>query len=424
MAQTRQSLLRGYVFIGGGLLIAAILFYTARLAQEMEAEAQSVSFLFAQFAANTALTVNNPDTDPEVIEVYRDVISRINFPIVLTDARGIPHIWRHIGVDLSEVTDTEILQADPEDPPDAGPYAVVFAKRDQLAAMHDPIPLRFGDSDRIQGYVYFGRSSLVTKLRYFPLIELSLVVIFLVLALLGYRSIKESEQRNVWVGMAKETAHQLGTPISSLMGWLELLRARVTEAASPAPAVSLDRAFLDDVLAEMENDTARLTKIAARFSNVGSVPKLVQQDIVPVVGEATRYLLRRLPQMGATVQILEKFEEVPVVNINRELMAWVVENLLKNALDSVDKQEGVISVEVRREPHAEAVDVRVSDNGRGMTAEERRRVFDPGFTTKKRGWGLGLSLSKRIVEEYHGGRIFVERAAPGEGSTFVVRFPV
>lgn len=174
----------------------------------------------------------------------------------------------------------------------------------------------------------------------------------------------------------------------------------------------------------MENDVARLSKVAARFSNVGSVPRLEQQDIVPVVAEAAQYLRRRLPQMGSRVEIIEELPEVPPININRELMEWVFENLLRNALDSVDREHGVIKLIVHRDPHIESVDVRVEDNGRGMTPAEQSRVFEPGFSTKRRGWGLGLSLSRRIVEDYHGGRLILSRSEPGEGTTFTVRFPL
>ncbi len=423
----KSQLLRNYLFIGGIVLIAGLLIVTDRIVRRLEEESRAVSFIFAQFAANTASTTGSGETDPKVQQTYRDVISQIDFPLILTDRSGTPRVWRHVGVEMDEVTDFEISALDPENPPETGALRVVLDKLADLDAQNDPIPIqRPGDLNDF-GHVHYGTSPLLRQLRFFPLIELSMVSIFMLLAVLGYRSIKENEQRSVWVGMAKETAHQLGTPISSLMGWLEVLREQVRSAEegqqSPA-AVALDRTFLDDVLSEMDNDAARLEKIAARFSNVGSAPRLLQQDIVPVVGEATHYLMRRLPHMKSSVEITEHLEEVPPVNINRELMEWVMENLLKNALDSVDREDGHIHVEVKREPHTETVDIRITDNGRGMTAAEQRRVFEPGYSTKRRGWGLGLSLSRRIVEEYHGGRLLLERSAPGEGTTFVVQFPV
>jgi signal transduction histidine kinase len=395
--------------------------YAGELARKVKAEAESVSLVFAHFAAMTASTATGDD-DPRVAQSYREVINRINFPLILTDRKDRPRVWRHVGVGLDEVTDHEIETLDPKAPPVSGPMATLLVRVKELDAQNRPIPIQREGFGEPFGYVHYGQSPLVRELRLFPLVELTIVVVFILLAVLGYRSVKLSEQRSVWVGMAKETAHQLGTPISSLMGWLEVLRERV--GGGEAGRAQIDRAFLDDLLDEMENDTARLEKIAARFSNVGSVPHLQVQDIVPIVAEAVRYLARRLPQMGARVEIQEQYDEVPPVNVNRELMEWVVENLLKNALDAVDQEKGQIQVEVRREPQTESVDVRISDNGRGMTPREQHDVFTPGYSTKRRGWGLGLSLSRRIVEEYHGGRLFLAHSAPSAGSTFVIRFPL
>jgi signal transduction histidine kinase len=223
------------------------------------------------------------------------------------------------------------------------------------------------------------------------------------------------------VGLARETAHQLGTPISSLLGWLELLRERVAD--QPGEQVAFPRADLDSMIDEMENDAARLQKVAARFSHIGSVPNLVLTDITPVVSEAVHYLKRRLPHLGRRIEVREVYGDVPPINANRELVEWVVENLLVNSINAVDAQNGSIEVRLERRAERETVELIVTDNGRGMTPDEQARVFDPGYTTRKRGWGLGLTLAKRIVEEYHGGRIYVRRSAPGEGSTFVIEFP-
>lgn len=422
MMGSRPELLRSYLFVGGIAMIAVLFVITDQLVRRMDEEAQSVSLLFAEFAANTASS-SGGDQDPRVQEVYRDVITRINFPLVLTDRQGRPRVWRHVGVDLDEVTEHEVQTLDPENPVPGSALAVILTRVRELDEENDPIPIRLPGRREEFGHVHFGKSPLSAQLRYFPLLEFAMVAVFGLLALLGYRSIKDSEQRSVWVGMARETAHQLGTPISSLMGWLEVVRDRLP--ADKEEAVALDRSFVDEVLGEIENDTARLSKIAARFSNVGSVPNLDEQDVVPVVAEATHYLMRRLPHVRGKVKLVEKYGEVPPVNINEELMEWVVENLLKNALDAIERgEEGEIVVEVRRQPNTETVDIRISDNGRGMAPAEQRRIFEPGYSTKQRGWGLGLSLSRRIVEEYHGGRLFLEASEPGKGTTFCVQFPV
>jgi signal transduction histidine kinase len=186
--------------------------------------------------------------------------------------------------------------------------------------------------------------------------------------------------------------------------------------------VTIGRAELAETLADMEGDIDRLNKVAQRFSHIGSAPQLVLQDVVPVVREAVQYVRRRTPQAGA-VELRERYEEVPPINLNRELLEWVLENLLSNALTALDKPQGVIEVVVDRRPHTEEVEILVSDNGRGMTREEQARVFEPGYSTKRRGWGLGLALARRVVEEYHAGRIRIRHSAPGEGTTMVIRFP-
>jgi signal transduction histidine kinase len=173
----------------------------------------------------------------------------------------------------------------------------------------------------------------------------------------------------------------------------------------------------------MERDVERLTKVAHRFSHVGSSPQLQLQDVTPVVMEAVQYMRRRLPRAEGEVIIRERYEEVPPINLNRELLAWALENLLTNAVSALDKKPGLIEVTVDRRKETETVEVTVTDNGRGMTTAELQRAFEPGYTTKRRGWGLGLALARRVVEEYHAGRLFVRNTAPGQGTSLVISFP-
>ncbi len=174
----------------------------------------------------------------------------------------------------------------------------------------------------------------------------------------------------------------------------------------------------------MENDAERLQKVAMRFGQVGSLPRLEVQDVAPIVSEAVRYFRRRIPHLGRDVEIRERYELVPPVSVNKELIEWVVENVLKNAVDASEHGRGTIEVDVVRRRETESVEIRIADQGRGMSPAEMKMVFAPGFTTKQRGWGLGLTLAKRIVEEYHGGRIWFEKSQPGQGSTVVISFPV
>jgi hypothetical protein len=185
----------------------------------------------------------------------------------------------------------------------------------------------------------------------------------------------------------------------------------------------MPRAELEETLDEMERDIERLNKVAQRFSRVGSAPLLQLQDVTPVVREAVQYVRRRVPQGDGHVVIRERYEEVPPINLNRELLEWALENLLSNAHSALDKRPGVIDVTVERRKESEAVEVVVVDNGRGMAPGEQRRAFEPGYTTKPRGWGLGLALARRVVQEYHGGKLFIRQSAPGQGTTVVISFP-
>jgi len=200
-----------------------------------------------------------------------------------------------------------------------------------------------------------------------------------------------------------------------------MVRGGVMTAAGPR-LIRLPAEFLQEVLNEMEDDADRLNKVAKRFSQVGSAPNLNMTDIVPIVSSAVRYFRRRLPHLKKEIEIRELYEMVPQVSLNEELIEWVVENILKNAVDATGSR-GTVKVEVVHRHETECVEVRVSDEGQGMTAAQARQVFSPGYTTKSRGWGLGLTLAKRIVEDYHGGRIWIERTEVGKGSVFVMSFP-
>jgi signal transduction histidine kinase len=233
----------------------------------------------------------------------------------------------------------------------------------------------------------------------------------------GLTGIRRAEQRSIWVGMALETAHQLGTPLSSLMGWIERLRSQAD--SSGGDEVKMSRAEVSETVDEMERDVERLRKVAQRFSHVGSTPRLEKRDIGLVVRQAVEYARRRLPRRDGEVEIEERYETVPELPCNRELLEWVIENLLSNAVSALDKRPGRIEVVVSPGDDG-GVEIEVRDNGRGMSPTEQRRAFEPGYTTKRRGWGLGLALSQRVVEEYHGGRLYIRRSIPGEGTVVVI----
>lgn len=417
-----KTLLKTALFLMGSVLVVALFLFTQNAVQRLTHEVSGTSELLAQVAAQATL----PSTsNPQLRVLLSDIQSGLSFPIVITDTTGTPRAWSRIAVSSADV---------PPESLDSLAFGLaispviaerVLRVRDEVPRLdraHDPIPLRQSPTAVVMGHLHYGNPPVLEQLRWMPYLALAGTGLLLLLGLSGLASIRQAEKRVIWVGMAKETAHQLGTPLSSLMGWVELLRGHA-ETGSQGAEVRMSRADLDETLQDMEGDIDRLNKVAQRFSHIGSSPQLVLQDVVPVVREAVAYVRRRVPIAQGAVEIRERYEEVPPINLNRELLEWALENLMSNALTALDKPQGVIEIVVERRAHTEEVEIAVTDNGRGMVREEQRRAFEPGFSTKRRGWGLGLALARRVVEEYHAGRISIRHSVPGEGTTMVIRFP-
>jgi hypothetical protein len=404
--------LKSYIFVGSGILIALLLLYTHQVVGRLNNQVEILSGIIARFCAMATFpALENPESQ----EIFRSIIAQVDFPIVITDAEGRPRAWRGVGINSEAVAAGDIAAADPRNP--TGVMAEVIGITRDLDSKRVPVAMIDPANGELMGHVHYGEWSLIRQLRFIPFAQVLVVAVFILVGYLGYRSIKLGEQRSIWVGMAKETAHQLGTPLSSLMGWLELLRER--KDGAPRSQEELNKA-----LDEMDRDVARLSRIASRFGNIGSIPNLKSQGIVPVVSEAVRYVKTRLPGGARKIEIVERYGDTEPLNINSELLGWAVENVLVNCVDAMDKPEGKIVVTVDRCREKEAIEVTIKDNGKGMAGREVKKAFDPGYSTKKRGWGLGLTLARRIVEEYHGGKIWIESSALGEGTTFKIAFPV
>ena len=265
--------------------------------------------------------------------------------------------------------------------------------------------IQAGDTIRVGSQlVCYDESIMLKRLSAWPYVQLGIVLIFVVVAIFALLSSKRAEQNKVWVGLSKETAHQLGTPVSSLMAWVEMLKEQYPD---------------DDLLPEMDKDVKRLQLIAERFSKIGSLPEPVDSSMNDVLTHVVDYMDRRTSKKVA-IQAHFPSQEV-IVKMNASLFEWVIENLCKNAVDAMENGEGRIDLWLSEE--GSSVVIEVSDTGKGIRKKDISNVFTPGFTTKKRGWGLGLSLARRIVEEYHKGRIYVKHSEVGKGTTFRIEIP-
>jgi signal transduction histidine kinase len=283
----------------------------------------------------------------------------------------------------------------------------------KLKNMNPPIPITVGDGEEaLRQYVYYGESTVVQILRYVPAIQ---IVVIMLLFFIGYTSlvsITRMEQSNLWVGMAKEAAHQLGTPISSLLGWIHLFRDDLPEQSEQ-----------HSLLNEIEKDVYRLKGVAERFGKIGSKPELKPLEIAPVLDEAIKYMERRLPKIAGEVSIKTDLQATGLVKLNPELLQWAVENLMKNAMDALQmtQESSNKGITVRSYTASNGMVLEIADTGIGMDAATKKNIFRPGYSTKKRGWGLGLNLTKRIVEEYHGGELTVTKSELGVGTTMHIR---
>ncbi len=333
------------------------------------------------------------------------IAGSFGIPAIVTDsATQAPVIWRGVAVPGS------LVGMPPEEAARAQRRLRELAA--EMDAAYEPVPIELNFAGtRIKQYVHYDESALIKELRLFPYVQLVVVALFILIGYVGFEYVRRSEQSSLWVGMAREAAHQLGTPISSLMGWTQLLRTG-----------ALPEEQEEEALDEIDEDIRRLQLVANRFSDIGSMPRLEVQPLAPLIESTVDYMRRRMPRQGQHVQLDVVLHGDLRAPVNPELFEWVIENLLKNALDALDAPEGIITIEGRRKGDAVCIEVR--DTGRGIDRRQRKNIFRPGYSTKPRGWGLGLSLARRIVEDYHGGALTLERSRPGEGSTFEIELPV
>ena len=362
-------------------IVALILWNTNVLFQILKEEERTKMELWA--TAQQEL-IENSDLSRDYGILAFDVIQKIGVtPIIQVDSSNYIKDFKNIDWDASKDPDSIAL----------------YDLLSHLKAENDPIEIRY--KDIVNQTLYYGDSKLLKKLQYYPLAMLLILLLFAAVLFFFFQTTKASEQNRLWAGMAKETAHQIGTPLSSLMGWITLLKEQKI-----APA-SLD---------EMEKDVDRLSVITERFSKVGSLPELNNYDVVQATEEALLYLKKRSSQLIQWTWKLPQNEiQIP---INLPLYSWSLENLIKNGIDAM-KGTGDLNLELSES--SQYIVIRISDSGQGITPKNIKSIFNPGFTTKQRGWGLGLSLVKRIIVDYHQGTVEVLKSEIGQGTTFEIR---
>lgn len=365
-----------YILVLVAAIIAvASLFVSNRFVNKLKLEEKNKM----QMWASAMGSIINAEVNEDVALEQEILSSNKSIPVVLTDDTG------------SIIQENNI-----KIPANADSLTVLMERVADMRRKGNVIPIYMEGVG--EQYVCYDDSHILIMLSYYPYIQLCVVLLFLVICLVAVVSSKRAEQNRVWVGLSKETAHQLGTPISSLMAWVEVLKEKYPD---------------DELLPEMGHDVERLQRVAERFSKIGSHPEHTTEDVVAVIETAVEYVKRRSP---SKVEYIMDFPKRPLlVRMNAPLIEWVVENLCKNAVDAMGGA-GIITVTVTHDEQNAYIDV--ADTGKGISKSNRKMVFEPGFTTKKRGWGLGLSLAKRIMEKYHNGRIFVKKSAPGKGATF------
>ncbi len=334
--------------------------------------------------AQAMRSFNNADETTDLGLVLKVMNENNTIPVIVVDSNGNVQICRNVNVEGRSALDSI-------------KYVTSLGKRLYDAGRYIRIDM---DEKKSNSFIYvcYDDSTILKRLSYYPYVQLGVVLIFVVVAIFALLTSKRAEQNKVWVGLSKETAHQLGTPISSLMAWIEILKESYPD---------------DALIPEMDKDVKRLQLIADRFSKIGSLPEPIPTSLNVVINHVVDYMNRRTSSKVLMTQKLPRHDVI--LNLNASLFEWVIENLCKNAVDAMEG-EGHIVIEVSDFTDKAIIDV--TDDGKGIKKKDIRSVFKPGFTTKKRGWGLGLSLAKRIVEEYHHGRIYVKRSELGIGTTF------
>lgn len=379
-----SSNIKAALFLLGFILVIFLFTYTQGIVNELRKDNGEIVKLYAEIIAQTISDENDTNLD----FVFDEIIQKAQFPIIYSNNKKDPVYSKNINTDKSNLRKIQST----------------------MDEQNEAIPLKYANPLTNEiiliGYLHYGDSSQIEKLKWLPFIEIGAITLFILLGFISFSIIRNSEKRNIWVGMARETAHQLGTPISSLMGWLEWMKNKPNDQEK----------IIDDISLDLE----RLQQVSDRFSKMGSETKIEEVHLSNIVDNIVLYFNRRIPSMGKSIIIENQLESDLKIRANGILISWAIENVVKNAIDALDN-EGIISLKSKFEK--KSIIIVIEDSGKGISRKNWKNIFRPGFSTKEQGWGLGLSLTSRIINEIHGGSIYVSQSKPGQGSTIEISLP-
>ena len=374
--------IKGFIFLVGVFLVIGLFSYTGFLSRELREDNREVVKLYAEIIAGAV----NDDSNSNIDFIFENIIKKVKFPIIQSDMEKNPQLWTNL-------------------PKEVNTYEERISFIKSMDVINEPIPLVYFDQESEPiafGFLHYGDSSLIQKIKIWTYVEIILIGLFICIGFVGFSYIRHSEKQNIWIGLSRETAHQLGTPVSALLGWLDYLKHEKTD--------------LEKILPEIESDIDRLQQVNRRFSKMGSKPEVEYFNLSKRISSTLEYLEKRMPSLGGKVILVNKIDPDVKIKANGTLISWAVENLIRNGIDAINKENGKIEVALKQDVHY--VKIHITDNGCGIPKKDWKNIFRPGFTTKNSGWGLGLSLCERIINDVHGGKVSVLASSIYEGTTF------
>ena len=376
--------IKGFIFLVGVFLVIGLFSYTGFLSRELREDNREVVKLYAEIIAGAV----NDDSNSNIDFIFENIIKKVKFPIIQSDMEKNPQLWTNL-------------------PKEVNTYEERISFIKSMDVINEPIPLIYFDQESEPitfGFLHYGDSSLIQKIKIWTYVEIISIGLFICIGFVGFSYIRHSEKQNIWIGLSRETAHQLGTPVSALLGWLDYLKHEKTD--------------LEKILPEIESDIDRLQQVNRRFSKMGSKPEVEYFNLSKRISSTLEYLEKRMPSLGGKVILVNKIDPDVKIKANGTLISWAVENLIRNGIDAINKENGKIEVALKQDVHY--VKIHITDNGCGIPKKDWKNIFRPGFTTKNSGWGLGLSLCERIINDVHGGKVSVLASSISEGTTFEI----